>query len=99
MVIYAIPIMLFVRRKTARCPVADSQEPSDPSAHAQTGSRAAFYRIEQDNPGMIPAGGIIVSSPHGVAGGGKRRPGSLWRWLLDANPTRVSALHLSLKQG
>lgn len=31
---------------------------------------ARFHRIDEDNPGMIPAGGNIVLSPHGVAKGG-----------------------------
>jgi hypothetical protein len=71
MIIYPVRSMLFIQHETL-CrhlgPVPNSHDPSDPPGCAQAGWRASFYRINEDNSGTIPAGRIIVLSPHGVAG-------------------------------
>jgi hypothetical protein len=101
MVIYSVHSMLFTQRETPPArhvgSVPNSHDPSDPTGYAQTGW-ASFYGIDEDNPGTIPAGGIIVSSPHGVAeaGGVGEKRATILAYKLAANPTRVLALHLTL---
>lgn len=70
------------------------------------GWMASFSRIEDDNSGTIPAEGIRVSSPHGVAAGGrggavgekkaKILSCKLMNVVLITNPTRVDPWHFHL---
>jgi hypothetical protein len=105
MVIYLVCSMLFIQYEIPQArhvgPIPNRHNPSDPSGYAPAGCRASFDRIDEDNPGKIPAGGIIVSSPHGVAGDGRgwgEKKARLLACKLAANPTRVLARHVSLKK-